>query len=141
MTKLYRMYQALKGFNANSIERAMSASELVHKAGLGDIKEASTQLAQLASKRGVLSRTPMEQAPGLPKVYKYWVVGEYKGRTGEPKTPAPVLAKKKRRYIRRQVAQVKAGEYKLTITGPDMILERTVSNGLLARVINTLIEQ
>ena len=137
-TKMYQIYQTLQGFGATSPDKALTSNELMRKAGLKSIKTVSTNLSQMAAKRGVLSRDLVDVGEGVPKQWKYWVVGPFKGRIAAPAAP---VTRQKRAYVRRQVAQAKVGEYKLTITGPDLILERTVSNGLLARVINTLIEQ
>lgn len=140
-TRMYGIYQALKGFGATSPERGLTSTELMQRAGMKDIKVVSTNLSQMAiNQRGVLSRDLVSNGEGMPKVWKYWVVGEYRGRVKAAAKPAPA-PRTKRAYVKRQVAQVKAGEYKVTISGPDLILERTVSNGLLTRVIATLIEQ
>jgi hypothetical protein len=135
MTKMHQIYQALAGFGANSPEKAMTANELSERGGLKDIKYVSTGLSQMAiTKRGVLSRDLTDTGvAGAAKQWKYWVVGPFQGRG--------VTSQKKRTYVKRQAGQVKVGPYKVTISGPDLIIERMVSNGLLTRVINALIEQ
>lgn len=139
-SKMYAVYAALAGFGATSPEKGLTSTELASKSGRLDLKTVSTNLSQMTQKkRGVLSRDLVDGGEGMPRVWKYWVVGPFQGR-GAPAVTS-VTPRQKRKYVRRQVAQVTAGEYKVTISGPDLILERTVSNGLLSRVINTLIEQ
>jgi hypothetical protein len=135
-TRMYQIYLALKGFGANSPEKALTATDLASKAGIKDLKAVSTNLSQMTNaKRGVLSRDLVSNGEGMPKVWKYWVIGEYKGRIQALAKPA-AAPREKRTYVRRQVTPE---GYTLTIVGPaDLRAERLISGTQLVQVIDLL---
>lgn len=112
-------------------DKALDRGRIAELTGLSE-QQVSTGCHNLAMQQKILGRNKVKQSDDTVR-YVYWVMREPNGR------------KRRRRVITHQQAAAtptfaRTSDYKIRIDGPEMLLEKTVSGGVIRAVLDQLIK-
>ena len=121
------VFTKMKERGINTPEKAVDRKAIAVLTGLGE-QQVSTVVHSL-SKQKYFGRNKVVQQDGTWR-YNYWVMREPNGKK-----------QRRRRAVTRVAAFTRAAaDYKISITGPDLLLEQTVKGGTVREVLNQLIK-